>query len=187
MNTGIAPNLSAFTAKAKTLQNVLLTEVEVFQEIPGKPLNIKKYVAIWDTGATSSVITPKIVKELGLVSSGLIQVHGVAGSKDNAKTYLISLGLPNKIRVDSVRAAEVPQIVGEADMLIGMDIITLGDFSVTNVNNKTVFSFRIPSTKTIDYVEEINNPKATRFKKTGRNQPCPCGSGKKYKRCHGGK
>src|SRR5947209_4812609 len=22
--------------------------------------------------------------------------------------------------------------------------------------------------------------------KTGRNQPCPCGSGKKYKRCHGG-
>jgi len=22
-------------------------------------------------------------------------------------------------------------------------------------------------------------------KKTGRNDPCPCGSGKKYKRCHG--
>ncbi len=22
-------------------------------------------------------------------------------------------------------------------------------------------------------------------KKVGRNQPCPCGSGKKYKRCHG--
>ena len=21
--------------------------------------------------------------------------------------------------------------------------------------------------------------------KTGRNAPCPCGSGKKYKRCHG--
>ena len=22
-------------------------------------------------------------------------------------------------------------------------------------------------------------------KKTGRNEPCPCGSGKKYKKCHG--
>jgi len=22
--------------------------------------------------------------------------------------------------------------------------------------------------------------------KTGRNDPCPCGSGKKYKNCHGG-
>jgi preprotein translocase subunit SecA len=21
--------------------------------------------------------------------------------------------------------------------------------------------------------------------KTGRNDPCPCGSGKKYKKCHG--
>jgi preprotein translocase subunit SecA len=22
-------------------------------------------------------------------------------------------------------------------------------------------------------------------KKVGRNEPCPCGSGKKYKQCHG--
>jgi uncharacterized protein YecA (UPF0149 family) len=22
--------------------------------------------------------------------------------------------------------------------------------------------------------------------KVGRNDPCPCGSGKKYKKCHGG-
>lgn len=26
---------------------------------------------------------------------------------------------------------------------------------------------------------------ATATKKVGRNQPCPCGSGKKYKMCHG--
>ena len=26
----------------------------------------------------------------------------------------------------------------------------------------------------------------TRVRKVGRNAPCPCGSGKKYKRCHGG-
>lgn len=23
------------------------------------------------------------------------------------------------------------------------------------------------------------------FAQTGRNEPCPCGSGKKFKRCHG--
>jgi preprotein translocase subunit SecA len=23
------------------------------------------------------------------------------------------------------------------------------------------------------------------WEKTGRNEPCPCGSGKKYKQCHG--
>ncbi len=31
----------------------------------------------------------------------------------------------------------------------------------------------------------INNIKAPRPKKIGRNEPCPCGSGKKYKNCHG--
>jgi preprotein translocase subunit SecA len=30
--------------------------------------------------------------------------------------------------------------------------------------------------------EEENNPPA---KKVGRNEPCPCGSGKKYKHCCG--
>lgn len=28
-------------------------------------------------------------------------------------------------------------------------------------------------------------PAATMLKKVGRNEPCPCGSGKKYKKCHG--
>jgi uncharacterized protein YecA (UPF0149 family) len=26
---------------------------------------------------------------------------------------------------------------------------------------------------------------ASEFEKVGRNDPCPCGSGKKYKKCHG--
>jgi hypothetical protein len=39
------------------------------------------------------------------------------------------------------------------DILIGMDIITLGDFAITNANHRTVVSFRIPpDTKHIDFV-----------------------------------
>ena len=44
--------------------------------------------------------------------------------------------------------------LSDTDFLIGMDIITLGDFSVTNLNEKTTFSFRYPSCETINYVEE---------------------------------
>jgi preprotein translocase subunit SecA len=29
-------------------------------------------------------------------------------------------------------------------------------------------------------------PKTREAPKVGRNDPCPCGSGKKYKKCHGG-
>ncbi|MEX2647741.1 MAG: SEC-C metal-binding domain-containing protein, partial [Alphaproteobacteria bacterium] len=28
-------------------------------------------------------------------------------------------------------------------------------------------------------------PKPSAIPKVGRNEPCPCGSGKKYKHCHG--
>ena len=34
-------------------------------------------------------------------------------------------------------------------------------------------------------VEEKSQPVKRESKKVGRNDPCPCGSGKKYKRCHG--
>lgn len=32
---------------------------------------------------------------------------------------------------------------------------------------------------------QVNQPKKVEFKDVGRNDPCPCGSGKKYKKCHG--
>lgn len=75
-----------------------------------------------------------------------------------------------------------------------MDIITRGDFAITNVNGKTTFSFRFPSIGTIDFVDEGQKMEKAQTKgtaaikkekKVGRNDPCPCGSGKKYKNCHG--
>lgn len=33
---------------------------------------------------------------------------------------------------------------------------------------------------------EVKRAEDARSKPTGRNEPCPCGSGKKFKRCHGG-
>lgn len=31
----------------------------------------------------------------------------------------------------------------------------------------------------------LNPPEPVTVEKVGRNDPCPCGSGKKYKQCHG--
>ena len=36
----------------------------------------------------------------------------------------------------------------------------------------------------LEQVERNPNDPAT-WGKVGRNEPCPCGSGKKYKHCHG--
>ncbi|MCH8157850.1 MAG: SEC-C domain-containing protein [Nitrospinae bacterium] len=61
-----------------------------------------------------------------------------------------------------------------------MDIIASGDFAVTNKNGVTKFSYRSPSIIHIDFVEDSKKEMAV-----GRNDPCPCGSKKKYKKCHG--
>ena len=40
-------------------------------------------------------------------------------------------------------------------------------------------------TKNVDNDEKKDNYKKTIDKKISRNEPCPCGSGKKFKRCCG--
>lgn len=95
--------------------------------------------------------------------------------------------MPNNLVIPSVRVTECADNAGDFGVIIGMDVITMGDFSITNYDSKTTVSFRIPSIKTIDYVEEANKLKESKYNKIGRNDLCPCGSNKKYKYCHGKK
>jgi len=45
-------------------------------------------------------------------------------------------------------------------MLIGMEIITVGDFAISNKDKKTIVSYRIPpSNNPIDFCIEISNVK----------------------------
>ena len=44
--------------------------------------------------------------------------------------------------------------LGDHDVLIGMDIIGLGDFAVTRPNGNTQFTFRMPPQADINFVAE---------------------------------
>jgi len=112
-----------------------------------------EFKAIWDTGATGSVITQAVVDRCGLAPIGVTQVNGIHGSKQSEK-YLVNIGLPNGVGFAGIQVTRGTML--GVDVLIGMDIITKGDFAITNKDGKTTFSFRIPSEKTIDYVKEHN-------------------------------
>jgi len=75
-------------------------------------------------------------------------------------------------------------VIRDFDVLIGMDIIGNGNFAVTNKDSKTVFSFRMPSVERIDFAKQAQDAPPA-IAKVGRNDPCPCESRKKYKKCHG--
>ena len=42
-----------------------------------------------------------------------------------------------------------------------------------------------PEQQPVEQEEELQQPFVRNGKKVGRNEPCPCGSGKKFKQCHG--
>ena len=51
---------------------------------------------------------------------------------------------------------------------------------------KDIYEYWKKSSDPIDYIKPSSNDNARPFgKKVGRNEPCPCGSGRKYKRCCG--
>jgi predicted aspartyl protease len=179
-------NIKAFTIKYNGIVKSLVSEIGVSEAYDPKSKKLHPRIyntnAIWDTGATNSVISKRVVDELKLIPFSKTQVQGVGGmSLQNV--YFVNILLPNGVGKSGVRVTEGN--LGEASLLIGMDIITLGDFSVSNFENKTTFTFRIPSQKSNDYVNEANKSNQAVSTKISRNAQCPCGSGKKYKQCCG--
>lgn len=124
--------------------------------------------AIWDTGATNTVITKSIVEKLQLVPTGKCRVRGV-NSEDIRDTYIVDIGLPNSVKVTAVEVTESVLNSGQVEMLIGMDIIQMGDFSISNGQGITSFCFCIPphDNKT-DLVEKSNRQNERIVKKMKR-------------------
>lgn len=182
----INPQLKSFTVRYKGRTNILLVETLISKHLSqGANLNLeaqnaKTYMGIWDTGATNSVISQKVVDECGLKPIGMAMVHSATEAK-LCETFVVSIFLPNKVVYPFIRVTK--GVLADCDVLIGMDIISSGDFAVTQKDSKTTFSFRFPSAEEIDFVNKKLEP--VHSTKISRNSPCPCGSGKKYKKCCG--
>lgn len=149
----------AFTLKSAGILNMLKTDTLVLSEVRDKtkPYTPKMWVGLWDTGASKSSITKRIVNDLSLIPVGNTNIS-TANGVVTVNTYFVDIGLPNGVTVKNVLVS-CADLGDDIDVLIGMDIIKHGDFSITNTNNKTTFSFRTPSMQEIDYVEESRNNK----------------------------
>jgi predicted aspartyl protease len=143
----------SFTVHAPALLRELKTDVGIapaFDPIgTGPHPNFTQFEAIWDTGATHSVVSEKVVNECKLKPVGMTEVHTANGSCD-CEVYIINLMLPQKVFFPNIHVTKA-NLGGKTELLIGMNIITKGDFAVTNKDGKTCFSFRVPSLELIDF------------------------------------
>lgn len=170
--------VAAFTIKATGILRELRTEVGVLPSTFASHEGVipqfqnKPVQAIWDTGATASVINDKTADELGFQSVGFANVS-TANGICSAPVYICDIYLPTGIVVPTVEITG-GNLGDNTDMLIGMDVIALGDFTITNLGGDTWFTYRMPSMQRADY-KAIPKPNS--------EQICPCGSTKKYKNC----
>lgn len=141
---------SAFTTSGTTKLNTLKNEVTI--QYNGKEIQV---VALWDTGATNTCISQKVVQDLSLIATGKATMTTPSSQSDERSTYLVDIVLPNNVKVNDHVVIDSDIDNQNIGMLIGMDIITMGDFAVSNFNNQTIFTFRIPSECKTDYVQEI--------------------------------
>jgi len=179
--------INALTNTNAGLARRIKTPVTITNLDTGQTVDI---LGVWDTGAESSVLRQDIVTLLGLKQRGFKTIIGVTGQSVR-QTYFANLKLNNQdISLDmEITGVDSFSSDPKEAMLIGMDVIQQGDFSISNFGGHTVMSFRRPSQKKIDYCEET--AQYNKYLKIHQawikhgNNKCPCQSGKVWEKCHG--
>jgi len=145
----------AFKQDYPSLSFRLTTAADVVGVSTGLTQKATKVTALWDTGAMRSAITPAVAQSLNLIPFDRVKVNGI-NNVSMANVVKVSIGLPNLVMVQEINVM-VCNLVKEIDLLIGMDIILLGDFSISNGGGKTLFSFAIPpfENKTDNYEKAL--------------------------------
>ena len=135
----------AFRVEYSPITKVLFTDCQIALPRATNPSSQKQFFpfkAIWDTGATNSVITDKVAKAVSVLPSGMATTRGVHGEAQ-VNTFIVDILLPSNVCIPNVRVSE-GMLLDNVDVLIGMDIIQLGDFAISNCNGKTIFTYCLP-------------------------------------------
>lgn len=119
----------------------------------------ERFAALWDTGATVTSVTPRVVQAVGLDECGYKPVRGVHGEVRKLKAYRAAIVLAEKpldleseentIAFPETQVAKLDedsaQKLGGIDVIVGMDIILQGDSWISGENGERWFSFCYPS------------------------------------------
>ena len=175
--------IKAFTTTFNGMSKKLINEITVCSQN-----GCYTAKALWDTGATHTAIAMEVAGDMDLIPVGMCNVQTPSGNK-TFPTYCVDLILPNHVVIKDVQV--VGSEIGKQGLglLVGMDIIALGDFAVSNHSGKTQFTFRVPSCSDASFIDNARDGfkgiPIAKPKTPERNGLCPCGSGKKYKMCCG--
>jgi hypothetical protein len=91
------PKFQAFTMKAQGVVDAIVSDVQVLPGFdPAQPPNpippATAVKALWDTGASKSVLSTVLIQQMGLAAVGTGEVHHGDG-KSTRNTYMVNFGI----------------------------------------------------------------------------------------------
>lgn len=114
------------------------------QDISRSDPRIKPINALWDTGSTGSLIINPLPQQLGLVRTGeRISLDYGRERENEGWIYKANLYMGDIAMVEYTVVSAEPIGPGY-NLVIGMDIIGQGDFTLRKVNGLTQLIFRLP-------------------------------------------
>lgn len=118
----------------------IITEVFIRNPFSGLTMRVN---GLWDTGAKCSSVSSDLIERLGLIAhpDKSILVNTTNGIKASSIYDAIFIFGEEQI---SVSTFEVNNPIPAISVIIGMDVISKGDFRITNTGGKTEIIFRLP-------------------------------------------
>ena len=134
--------MGVYNKEYESLAEAIVTGCDFYSTDKKRTFHVNR--AVWDTGSTNTILSSHVVKQLGLECFRTGGMAGIGGDVETV-TYLVHVALPTNDVVTYVEVME--HDFNDYDAIIGMDIITLGDFIVASSRGKTRFSFQLPNRK----------------------------------------
>ena len=85
--------MATFTGRVVDSQIIFVVWVAISGDSQGLE-NPKAYKALLDTGAQRTMVSGKVVEEVGLIASGFFSISGVTGDTITADKYKVRIDIP---------------------------------------------------------------------------------------------
>lgn len=148
--------MAVFNQEHDFLAEAIITQCSIVEAVDLNEANEVPRIfntnnAMWDTGATNCLISQNVIDALGLKPIGKAKLEQAIDTDEFEETdvYLVHIALPTHQIVKNVQCVFTSS--PSYDFVLGMDIITSGDFAITNREGKTLFSYQRPSRTSVRF------------------------------------
>lgn len=115
----------------------IVTPLRVYNHLNDKSRVVN---ALWDTGASQSLVSERVVKELELKDASVMVSNTTNGIASRSTSLCFALP-GDGYYMAYVEAGVLPDAIGVSEFVIGLDIISMGELTLRHGNGRMELSF----------------------------------------------